>query len=358
MTKKYFIYATIDNQSAMPDMAEFQAGGINSAPLEIVCYRDIAAVVSIIDVNSLSGEMSREHEDSNQAHLLKYQQVNEFLLKKAGSNGMLPLKFGFTAVSRQDIERVLEQVYIQLRTYLDKLQGTMELIIQVSWELPKILQEIIKDSPDLANTADPVKTGRQLFEAAEIKKRSFVAAIHKELTSCSKDYSDAPLKTEAMIFNRSYLVKKDHESLFDDSVDLVATEFEDLLTFRYIGPLPAYSFVNIELNQGNFTIVDKSRHILHLPEQASWDTIKLTYRQLILAHHPDRNLDNPKAAEITKAIVAAYDIMRAYCQSQPNFLQQDKSTAFSFSKEDVEKTFITDDKGVILARTKTAKIFA
>lgn len=355
MTEKYFIYATIDNQPTMPNMAEFQAGGINSAPLEIVCYRDIAAVVSIVDVNSLSGDLSTEHEETHQAHLLKYQQVNEFLLKKTGSSGMLPLKFGFTATSRQDVEKVLEQAYIQLRSYLDKLQGTMELIIQVTWELPKILQEIIKDSPELASAADPLQTGRLLFEAAEIKKRSFTAAIHKQLMSCSKEYSDAPLKTEAMIFNRSYLVEKDQESLFDDAVDLVATEFEEILTFRYIGPLPAYSFVNIELNQGNFAMVDKSRKTLQLPEQASWDAIKSAYRQLIIAHHPDRNPDNPQAAEDTKAVVAAYDIVRAYCHSQPNFSEQDKSIEISFTQEAVEKTFIIDDKGALLARTTTSK---
>jgi Gas vesicle synthesis protein GvpL/GvpF/DnaJ domain len=354
MTEKYFIYATIDNQSGMPNIAEFQAGGINAAPLETVCYRDIVAVVSRVDVNALSGSSSA-HEETQQAHLLKYQQVNEFLLKQTGSKSILPLKFGFTATSRQDVEKVLEQAYIQLRAYLDKLQGTMELIIQVSWELPNILQGILKDTPELANAANPIQTGRLLFEAAEIKKSSFVAAIHKQLLACSKEYSDAPLKTEAMIFNRSYLVEKDHEALFDEAVDLVATEFEDILTFRYIGPLPAYSFVNIELNQGNFAMVDKSRQLLQLPEQASWETIKSTYRQLILALHPDKNPNNPQAAENTKAVVAAYDIVKAYCQSQPNFSEQDKTTTISFTQEAVEKTFITDDKGALLMRNTTAK---
>ncbi len=354
MKVNYFIYATIDNTSALPNLAEFQAGGINAAPLEIVCYRDIAAVVSAIDVDFSLGEASTEQKESHQAHLLTYQQVNEFLLKKTGSNGMLPLKFGFTASSQQDVEKVLEQAYIQLRTYLDKLKGTMELVIQVSWELPKILQTIIKDDPELAN-ADPVQTGRLLFEAAELKKRNFVTAIHNHLSPCSKDYSDAPLKTDTMIFNRSYLVEKDKESLFDDAVDLAATEFEELLTFRYIGPLPAYSFVNIELNQGNFALVDKARKTLQLPEKASWEAIKSAYRQLILAHHPDRNPDNPQAAQDTKAVVEAYDRVRAYCQSLPGFGEANPASEISFAKEAVEQAFIVDNKGAVLARTNTSK---
>ncbi|MEI6268174.1 MAG: GvpL/GvpF family gas vesicle protein [Methylococcaceae bacterium] len=354
MKVSYFIYATIDNSSAIPSLAEFQAGGINAAPLEMVCYRDIAAVVSAIDVNFSLGEASTEQEENHQAHLLSYQQVNEFLLKKADIIGMLPLKFGFTASSHQDVEKVLEQAYIQLRTYLDKLKGTMELVIQVSWELPQILQSIIKDNPELAS-ADPLQTGRLLFEAAELKKRNFVAAIHRHLSPCSKDYSDAPLKTEAMIFNRSYLVEKDKESLFDDAVDLVATEFEELLMFRYIGPLPAYSFVNIELNQGNFAMVDNARKTLQLPEKASWETIKSAYRQLILAHHPDRNPDNPQAVQATKAVIEAYDIVKAYCHSLSEFGEPNSSNEISFAKEVVEQAFIVDTKGAVLARTNTPK---
>ena len=356
MQIKRFIYATIDIQSDLPNLAAYQAGGIDGASLELVCHRDIAAVVSAIDVDqfgsSLPGEiLVGSQEESHKAYLLRYQQVNAFLLEQTGRNGMLPLKFGFTASDNEEVKRVLENAYIQLKTYLAQLQGAVELVIQVSWELPKILQEMVKDNPDLA-AADPVQAGRLLFEAAGVKKRKLVEAIHGKLSPLSKDYSDAPLKTETMILNRSYLVDKGQESLFDDAVDSVATEFEDLLTFRYIGPLPGYSFVNIELNQGNFEMVDKSRKLLQLPERASWESVKSAYRQLILAHHPDRNPDDPQAAQRTKDVVAAYGIVRAYCQSLPGFREQGNPSEFSFAKEAVEQAFIVDDKGAVMARVK------
>jgi len=356
MQVKRFIYATIDNRSDMPDLASYPGGGIDAAPLATVSYRDISAVVSTIDVDqfalALPGEIATaQQEDSHKARLLTYQQVNLFLLQQTGSHGMLPLKFGFTANNDQEVVRVLEQAYIQLRTHLDRLQGTMEVVIQTSWELPKILQEIVKDNPGLTG-ADPVQAGRLLFEAAEIKKGKMVAAIHGKLSPLSKDYSDAPLKAEAMILNRSYLVNKDKESLFDDAVNAVATEFEAALTFRYIGPLPIYSFVNIELNQGNFALVDKSRLLLQLPEKASWENVKSAYRQLIVTHHPDKNPDDPQAAKRTKDVIAAYEIIKAYCQSLPGFGEAEKGYAFSFAKEAVEQAFIVDDKGALLARVK------
>lgn len=356
MQVKRFIYATIDNQSDMPDLIGYQGGGIDAAPLETVSYRDISAVVSTIDVDrfdlGLPDEISTEQkEDSHKARLMKYQQVNSFLLEQTGSNGMLPLKFGFTAKNDQEVARVLEQAYIQLRTYLDGLQGTMELVIQTSWELPKILQEILKDNPGLGG-ADPAQTGRLLFEAAEIKKGEIIAAIHRNLSLFSKDYSDAPMKEEAMILNRSYLVDMSKEPQFDDAVNAVATEFEDTLTFRYIGPLPVYSFVNIELNQGNFALVDKSRKLLQLPNKASWATIRSAHRQLILTHHPDKNPADSQAAKRTKDVAAAYEIVRAYCQSLPGFGEPGNRNEFSFAKEAVEQAFIIDDKGAVLARAK------
>ena len=359
MHLKRFIYATIDNKSEIPNLAEYQPGGIYGGPLEVICYRDIAAVVSTIDVDQFAPDLqletlSKQQEESYKAHLLKYQQVNSFLLEKTGKGGILPLKFGFTANSNEEVERVLEQAYIQLRSCLDRLQGTMELVIQASWELPKILQDIVKSNLQLEGL-DPVQTGKLLFEAAELKKRELVAAIHNKLSPISKDYSDAPLKAEAMIFNRSYLVEKDHESLFDDAVDDVATEFEDILTLRYIGPLPAYSFVNIELNQGNFAMVDKSRKLLQLPEKASWENIKSAYRQLLMAHHPDRNPDDPQAVKRTKDVVEAYEIVRAYCQSLPGFEASGKLDEISFAKEAVEQAFIIDNKGAVLARVNKSE---
>ncbi len=352
MQEKRFIYATIDNRAGLPNFSTLQQGGINDAPLEVVSYRDIAAVVSDIDINLLTQALPSEQADErHKEHLLRYQQVNAFLLAQTGRSGMLPLKFGFTAIDDAEVARVLEQAYVQLRTYLDRLQGKMELVIQVTWELPKVLQEVVKENPGLA-TADPVQAGKLLFESAEGMKRKFVDGIHDKLTPIAADYSDAPLTADDMIFNRSFLVEKDKEPLFDDAVDAVATDFEEFVTFKYIGPLPAYSFVNIELNQGNFAMVDKSRRLLQLPETASWDAIKSAFRQLILAHHPDRNPDDPHAAQRTKEVVEAFDIVKAYCQSTPGFGETGGQTDFSFAKEEVERAFIIDDKGAVLTRVK------
>jgi hypothetical protein len=266
---------------------------------------------------------------------------------------MVPLKFGFTARDKEQVEEVLGRVYLQLRTLLNNLKGKVELVIQTYWDLPKILLEIreAEDNPELVG-ADRVEVGRMLFEGAEVRRKKFIEAIHNNLSPLAKDFSEGPRKAEAMILNRSYLVEREKEPLFDEAVNFLGTKYEGYLTFRYIGPLPAYSFVNVELNRGNFAMVDRARKTLRLPEKASLGEIKASYRKLILTFHPDRNPDSPLAEERCKDVVGAYEIVSAYCQSFQNFGERRKQSEYSFVKEEVEKVFIVKDKGTYRTMAK------
>jgi hypothetical protein len=325
--------------------------GINAAALETVCYKDLAAVISAIDATRFDPDASvndASAEDRLKVDLLRYQQVNAFLLSQSGKGGVLPLKFGFTASGKQEVGAVLERAYIQLRTHLDRLKGAVELVVQASWDMSKIIRDIARNHPELICT-DPVETGKRLYEATEAKSKNIVNAIHEQLSPLAKNFSEGPHKAEGMILNRSYLVEMTQESLFDRAMNDLGSQYDADLSFRYIGPLPAYSFVNIELNQGNFALLDQSRETLQLPETVTWAQIKSAYRQLLLAHHPDRNPDNPQAAQRCKDIVAAYEMVRAYCQSFQNFTTQGDYGKYSFAKDEVEKAFIVDMKGAVLA---------
>jgi hypothetical protein len=72
MHLKRFIYATIDNKSQMLDLAEYQDGGIYGAPLEVICYRDIAAVVSTIDVDQFAPDSPLKHCPNNKKKVTRH----------------------------------------------------------------------------------------------------------------------------------------------------------------------------------------------------------------------------------------------------------------------------------------------
>ncbi|MFA6034275.1 MAG: GvpL/GvpF family gas vesicle protein [Myxococcota bacterium] len=342
---KQFIYAVIDHNCGMPALAQYSAGGIDGAPLEAICYRDLAAVVSNVgsgrfdpDPNDLS---LAQREDRLKPDMLRYQQVNAFLLGQCRQGGMLPMSFGLTAKDKDEVQAVLERTYILLRSYIERLKGKAELVVQASLDLPGILRKIAGEKPHLLS-ADPVQTGKNLFEAAEADKARFIDEIHAGLLPLSCDFSDGPLKGPEMAINRSYLVSSEMEPSFDLAVDTLGTLHDGCLAYRYIGPLPCYSFANIELNQGNFPLVDKARRALQLPEKASWDLVRSSYRTLIMTNHPDRNPDNPLAAGFCRELVASYEVVFAYCRS---FGEPGKMDEYSFAREAVEKAFILDTKG-------------
>jgi hypothetical protein len=293
--------------------------------------------------------------------MVRYQQVNLALLQHYT---VVPMRFGFTARNREHVEEVLEKIYLQLRTLLNRLTGKVELIVQAFWDLPKVLQEIAAQDESILRAKlalsqvegreaacnpqsairnpQSIEVGRKLFAAAEARKKELTAVIHASLSLWAMDSSEGPLKSVEHIFNRSYLVEKEYEPLFDATIDQLGTRYQSDITFNYIGPLPAYSFTNLEFNQGNFAVIDRARQTLALPEYASLEDIKGAYRRLALTSHPDRHPEDPQAEARFRIVTHAYEVLETYCRSLQNFLGE--IPLYSFAREQVERTFVVKEK--------------
>jgi Gas vesicle synthesis protein GvpL/GvpF len=57
---------------------------------------------------------------------------------------------------------------------------------------------------------------------------------------------------ERMILNAAFLVEKTKEAAFDQKVNELADKYGDKMTFKYVGTLPPFNFVNIEINTGDY----------------------------------------------------------------------------------------------------------
>lgn len=359
MTGK-LIYAITENPGAPPGKKSFCFTGIDEAPLETVPYRDLTAVVSAIDLHRLNGSTIGQL----QADLVKYQQVNLSLLQHFT---LIPLRFGLTAQDNARVREVLEKAYVQLKTFLIKLAGKIEFVVQASWVLPQILRDLAAQhehirqlqgkvsppSPPL-NAQQVQAVGSLLFEAAAAKRKELASAIHTSLLSWAADSVDGSRKPicgngkdaevsqgPELIFNRSYLVERAKESLFDTAVDQLATRYRGTVTFRYIGPLPPYSFANLEFRKGDYELIDWARKTLALPAAASEGDIKGAYRRMALRYHPDQHPEDIEAAERFRTITYAYEVLETYCHSLRHFLQA--SPPYSFAREQVEQAFVVQE---------------
>jgi len=78
-----------------------------------------------------------------------------------------------------------------------------------------------------------------------------------------------------------------------------------------------------------------AREVLGLPETATMETIKRSYRVLMMKWHPDRcGEDRQKCKERAQKIIKAYQVIPDYCNDYE----------YSFRTEDVERTLSPDER--------------
>jgi len=295
--------------------------------LTLVRYRDIAAAVHEVDPQ-IWEKMSKEELNSR---LRWYQKVNVDLYSRYT---MIPLRFGNITQDTDHIKDFLARTYLHLKSALNGVRGKAEFVVQLSWDLKAVLQEIARGWKGKLDTSTPVESGKALFEAAKEKKKVLINTAHQRLLPLAVDFAEAKRTNASMLMNRSYLIDKEKESLFDKAMEKLGRENQAYLTFRYIGPIPAYSFVPLEFDKGNFDLINEARKILRLPQKSSFKALRQSYRKLSLEYHPDRNPDRPTAEEHFKRIAQAYDILTTYCFSLGELGE------YSFARQDVERAFI------------------
>lgn len=74
--------------------------------------------------------------------------------------------------------------------------------------------------------------------------------------------------------------------------------------------------------------ITEARKLLELPEHATMDEIKAQYRELLGRWHPDTcSQDKDLCLEMTKKLIAAYEVIIAYCSQY----------RYSFTREEVSQ---------------------
>jgi hypothetical protein len=332
--------------------------GIEEEEVTTVSFNDIAALVSKTDID----QFDEYGEELLTQYIARHQQVIEFVMPVYP---VIPMKFGTAAENKGELLELLDGAYIQFKTAFNRFRDNVELAVQVFWdekiELPKIvannskIQEFMSQYAKSGNgdVQAQIAVGKAIHDVVSKKHELVTTDIQNYLLPYAVDFTYNKLIADDMIMNWAFLVEKDRESEFDAKVNEISDKYEDEYWFKYIGPMPPYSFVNIELTMPKFELIDRARRILGLAEEASMSEIKDAYRKLAAKYHPDksprRHLENRKKfpeatdvqvkhpdedGEMFKKIAEAYEILELYCENYK----------YSFRKEQVEETiFVSGD---------------
>jgi Gas vesicle synthesis protein GvpL/GvpF len=239
-----YVYGVLKAQAAK----SVSSSGVASAPVRDVQHDGLAALVSTVEGGALAA--AREV----RAHW-------KVLEETSASATVLPVRFG-TVLESEDAVRstLLEPNAERLSSLLDELDGRVQLTVKGGYDEELLLRAVVREAPAIAAMNDDLRRvpqdagyyGRiRLGEAvaAEVDRRreqDTGLALDRLAPLAAGSRSEALSAADAA-FNLAFLVERDRIDGFSKAVAELAREFGERVTIRYVGPLPPYSFAEMEL---------------------------------------------------------------------------------------------------------------
>jgi hypothetical protein len=230
---------------------DVQAIGGNGNKVFTVNYRDICAVVS------RSQAMRYE---ARRIFLTAHQLVLEHIMKQFT---VLPIRFSTlsSTFDESKIVKILEKEYDKFDDLLKEMDGKKELGLKVLALEQPIYNLILSKYDDIRTfkeklaKLDPEKAHYQLMKIGEMvekaleKEKEFLKEqIMNELLPLASKSKENDNYGERMVLNAAFLIKNESEPQFDKAINGLDEKYGDLLTFKYVGTLPPYNFVNLIIN--------------------------------------------------------------------------------------------------------------
>jgi hypothetical protein len=214
-------------------------------------YKDITAIVSNSPVIIY---------EARRVNMIAHEKVLEEMMKQFT---VLPVRFSTISEHDDDsgIKRILENDYKKFDDLLTKMDGKKELGLKILAHETEIYANIVEKYDDirimrgkLMNLpADKthyqrMKIGEMVAEALKKEVENYKSLILDVLTPLAEDVKINDNYGEMMIINAAFLIKNILEAEFDKAVIELDQKYGSLMTFKYVGTLPPYNFVNLVIN--------------------------------------------------------------------------------------------------------------
>lgn len=250
-----FIYSIISEG----EQRKFEFSGINNREIKCIYHKDLAAVVSkspMINFRRLDKQTLAEYKT-------EYEKTNLSLLKDFD---VVPVLFGAVLRSDAEVQNILEQNYHQLKTALEKIGDKGEFAAQVYWNKNKLIEELINTSPEIQilqkkslkggiwNVPAKLKFKKIIQQELDNYKQSYIRNIQTFIGEIASEFVlNQSIKNDIgdMIANFSFLIEKANQCGFEQKILELKNKYKDKLRFKSFGPVPPYSFVNIDLKLKN-----------------------------------------------------------------------------------------------------------
>jgi hypothetical protein len=198
--------------------------------------------------------------EARRVNMIAHEKVLEEMMKNFT---VLPVRFSTISEHNDDsgIKRILEKDYNKFDDLLLKMDGKKELGLKILAHDAAMYESILEKYDEIRTLKGklinlPVdkthyqrmKIGEMVAEALKKEKEGYKTTILSMLNPLSDDFKQNDNYGEMMILNAAFLIKNSIEPAFDKAVNDLDEKFGGLMTFKYVGTLPPYNFVNLVIN--------------------------------------------------------------------------------------------------------------
>ncbi len=241
-----YLYGIIEE----PQFKTFELRGLEGAAVYTINSRDLAAVVSDIELAEI---------DPTRKNVMAHTMVQDGLLKKYT---FIPMGFGIVAVSESGVRSLLEKNYPGLVSEIKKLADKIEVEIKIFWDdkaLASENQQLITKVQTKVKAASSTAEAQRLLTEAGMQvekivlawKAKYVDQIYASLKTLAIDSRLNNCSGIKMLLNASFLIDRKTESEFVEQVRILDAKYQGNINFKYIGPLSPYNFVSLKLEMVN-----------------------------------------------------------------------------------------------------------
>jgi hypothetical protein len=226
-----------------------EAKGINGEPVELVALEQVGALTS--DVPPDFGEAGREE-------LLAHSRVLEQALE---AGVVLPMRFGVVMPDEGSVrEQLLGAHREELEAQLDEMDGKVEINVKAIYDESVVLRQLIEANPEIAQLRqslqgqpedatyyERIRLGELVAAALNETRERDEREMVDRLAPFALAVEVGPAVHERMALNASFLVEGGALGSFDRALEELGEQQAGRIRFKYTGPLPPHSFVELGL---------------------------------------------------------------------------------------------------------------
>jgi hypothetical protein len=312
--KSLYIYGFVPNDHNDEQLKQLESIGVSAIP-----FQETSAIVSpksMIDISQLSKEALAEL-------MIHHQKTIESLMNM-GFNTIIPMRLGTFTNNSFELIRVIEKEYGLIMETTEKVSNLIEVEIISTWsDFGQIMAEIAVN-PEVAEMkekslnsetgitqADQLNLGYLVKKILDGLQSEYATKITETFSTFYESTKQHELMDDQMVSNTAFLIHRSKLILFEKALDELDENLNGKLNFKFVSPLPCYSFYTMELKSLPFEEIESAKKELGLNDSTSENNLQQAYLDKAKLLHPDAN-SGEDATIIFNQIKKAHQTLQDY----------------------------------------------